>query len=136
MAGLEELEEPEEQQKRGTMGLKQQQENKMQSQHTSSSSVASSVLAASQATIPAAVGQVEEPCTSQQWQCLADTDVHWSGCSSVSSMTGCDSECLRGANQMGKMLPFRCLEMEPRFNIEACFNSPRCFADTTAPTGQ
>lgn len=36
---------------------------------------------------------------------------------------------------MGKMVPFCCLETEPLFNMEACFNEPGCFADTAAPTG-
>ena len=122
--------------KRGRLGLKQQQENKMPSQCTSLNSAASAVIAASQATIPTAVGQAEELCPPPAvavlaQQRLADTDAHQSGCSSVSSTTGCDSECLRGVNQMGKMLPFCCLEMEPLFNMEACFNSRRCFADTT-----
>lgn len=71
------------------MGLKQQQENKMPFQHTSSNSFANATLSLSQATIPAVAGQVEE-------LCLADTDVPWSGCSSVPRMIGCDSKNASG----------------------------------------
>lgn len=89
---------PEEWQKRETMGLKQQRENKMPFLQISNSS-ANATLSLSQATIPAVAGQVDELCpplAMLSQQCLADTDVHWSGCSSVPSMTGCDSENASG----------------------------------------
>lgn len=81
------------------MGLKQQKENKMPFLQTSSNSSANAMLSLSQATIPAVAGRVEELCPPPavlSWQCLADTDVHWSGCSSAPSMTDCDSENASG----------------------------------------